>query len=486
MNNPLAKAVVDGSAKTPRARRIAAAVSMIAVAVLVAGASGFQGTETKEAKPGAGERLKAARDAIRAAHASGDAKAYLARSRELRDFLHESPTSVLQVMSAEAFAGDQEAALRSFERFIAMGQADEAVFQGKQFDELRKAEKFGALEAEMRKNNVPIAKVTELFRMPETGMIPEDIDFDSRSGQFFVTSVKKGEILAFDKAGHSRVFARAPHGWPMMALKIDSSHRVLWATEVALRQFKSVPQADWGTSTILIYDIDSGRLVDRIAAPKMTLGDMAVTRDGDAIVSDNEGGGVYRVNRKTRAMERLDEGDFVSPQTAVMSPDNLHLFVPDYTRGIGILDLTTKQVAWLASKSRHALSGIDGLYLNGRTLIATQNGTSPERVVRFELDESLSRVESESIIERATATLGDPTHGVIVDGSFYYIANSGWDAIEDDGSSKAGAVPSRTLVMEYKGIGNRSPSLPVRRAFAVFSCSHVPVPPFLQPGRTIA
>ncbi len=435
------------------ARRIAKALSMIAVVMVVLGASGFQGADTNVSKASAGERVKVIRDAIRAAHAGGNSAAYLEKSRELRDFLHESPTSVLQVMSAEAFAGDQEAALRSFERFIAMGQADAAVFQGKQFDELRKSEKFRALDAEMHKNETPVARSAEVFRMPETGMIPEDIDFDSRTGEFYVTSVMKGEILAFDKAGHSRVFARAPHNWPMMALKIDSPRRVLWATEVALRTFKSVPQADRGTTTILIYDLDSRRLVDRVAGPsRMTLGDMALTKDGDAIVSDNEGAGIYRVNRKTHAFDRLDEGDFVSPQTGVMSPDNRHLFVPDYSRGIGILDLNTKRVEWLASESPHALSGIDGLYLHGRTLIATQNGTSPERVVRFELDESLKRVESESVVERATPTLGDPTHGVVVDGSFYYIANSGWDAIEDDGTPKAGAVASRAMLMKYDGL----------------------------------
>jgi hypothetical protein len=457
VDNLRSKAIEVDSAQSqtrgPRARRITAVVSILAVVVMVLRAAGFQGTAANEPKASAGQQVKATRGAIQAAHASGDAAAYLEKSRELRDLLHGSPNSVLQVMSAEAFAGDQEAALRSLERFIAMGQSNEAVFQGKQFDELRKSEKFRAMEAEMRKNDAPVARATEVFRMPETGLVPEDIDFDPRTGQFYITSVIKGEILAFDKTGHSRVFARSPHAWPMMALKIDSSRRAVWATEVALRQFKSVPQADWGTSTILIYDLDSGRLVDRVAGPpKTTLGDMALTKDGDAIVSDNEEGGIYRVSRKTHNIERLDEGDFVSPQTAVMSPDNRHLFVPDYTRGIGILDLTTKHVAWLVSESPRALSGIDGLYLSGRTLIATQNGTSPERVVRFELDQSLTRVESESIVERATPTLGDPTHGVIVDGSFYYIANSGWDALEDDGSPKAGSVPSKARVMKDKGL----------------------------------
>jgi len=137
-----------------------------------------------------------------------------------------------------------------------------------------------------------------------------------------------------------------------------------------------------------------------------------------------------------------------------MSPDQRHIFVPDYSRGIGILDLATKHVAWLTSQTPHALSGIDGLYLYGRTLIATQNGTSPERVVRFELDKSLTQVESESIVDRSTPTLGDPTHGVIVNGSFYYIGNSGWDMIEDDGTPKAGAVQPKAAVMKYE-LGRR-------------------------------
>jgi hypothetical protein len=424
--------------------------------VLLLATAWLEGAPASELKTAARQQLDTIREAVRAAHAGGDAAAYLAKSKEMRDLLHSSPNSILQVMSAEAFAGDQEAALQSFAKFIAMGQSSAGVFESKQFEELRKSERFRDLEAKMRKNDEPVADATELFRMPEMGLIPEDIDYYPATKQFYVTSVMKGEILALDAGGRSRVFARAPDGWPMLALKIDAARRVLWATEVALRSFKSIREADWGTSAILIYNIDSGRLLHRVAAPpKTTLGDMTLTRDGDAILSDNENGGLYRVNRKSLLIDRLDEGDFISPQTAVVSPDNRRVFVPDYLRGIGILDLATKHVAWLSSESPHALSGIDGLYLRGRTLVATQNGTSPERVVRFELDQSLTRVVSEMVVERASPTLGDPTHGVIVKDTFYYIANSGWDAIEDDGTPKAGAVQTKGLVMKCEGIGSR-------------------------------
>jgi len=80
-------------------------------------------------------------------------------------------------------------------------------------------------------------------------------------------------------------------------------------------------------------------------------------------------------------------------------------------------------------------------------LIAVQNGTSPERVVTFRLDATLTRIESEMIIERSTGTLGDPTHGVVIDNDFYYIANSGWDAIDERGNMKPGAKRSVPLIM---------------------------------------
>src|SRR6202012_3648388 len=96
------------------------------------------------------------------------------------------------------------------------------------------------------------------------------------------------------------------------------------------------------------------------------------------------------------------------------------VFVPDYLRGIGMLDLASKRLTWLEGDGRYALNGVDGLYSNGDWLIATQNGTSPERVIRFRMDSSRTHIVSEEIIERAANKLGDPTHGVVVGDSFYY------------------------------------------------------------------
>jgi sugar lactone lactonase YvrE len=215
-----------------------------------------------------------------------------------------------------------------------------------------------------------------------------------------------------------------------------------------LQGFDSVPKSDWGKSALLCYDLTTGKLIRRIEGPSgSALGDMALTLNGDVIVSDGDGGGVYRLPANGTVLERIDNGGFISPQTPVMHPDGKHIFVPDYLRGIGVLEIATRRVRWLSMDGRYALNGIDGLYFDHGRLIAVQNGTSPERVVVFTLDANLTRIESEMIIEQSTPTLGDPTHGVVINGAFYYIANSGWDSIDDVGNVKPGAKLSEPRMM---------------------------------------
>jgi hypothetical protein len=66
------------------------------------------------------------------------------------------------------------------------------------------------------------------------------------------------------------------------------------------------------------------------------------------------------------------------------------------------------------------------------------------------LDRSQTNVVSEDVIERATATLGDPTHGVVIGDWFYYIANSGWNVLDEHGDLKAGVKLSPGKVMRFR------------------------------------
>lgn len=109
-------------------------------------------------------------------------------------------------------------------------------------------------------------------------------------------------------------------------------------------------------------------------------------------------------------------------------------------------------MTWLnrGASPKYALYGIDGLYIYHSSLIATQNGSSPARVMCFPLDSTLTCIVSERIIERATPTLGDPTHGVIVGDFFYYIANSGWSKLDEHGNLKPNSKLTPARIMRFR------------------------------------
>jgi sugar lactone lactonase YvrE len=395
------------------------------------------------------EQFQGLQGELRKSHAANDWQAYLVSATKLKEFLNESPDSLLEVARADVHVDDVRAALRELDEFLRMGQSADLIAKSADFSALPKNENFAKLRTGMEANRRPISLGSTAFQLSDPGLLAEDIDYDPRSKRFFVSSVREKKIALIETSGANNDFARAPDDWPILAVKVDPSRGVLWATEVAMQGFTFAPESDWGRSAVLCYDSKNGKLLRRIEGPRPSaLGDMVLTGGGDVIVSD--GDGVYQLLANGTKLERLDKGDFISPQTPALHPDGKHIFVPDYVRGIGVLETTTKQVRWVSMDGKFALNGIDGLYFDRGRLIAIQNGTSPERVVVFTLDATLTKIESETIMERSTETLGDPTHGVVIENAFYYIANSGWDAVDDRGDMKPGARRSVARIMRAR------------------------------------
>jgi hypothetical protein len=121
-----------------------------------------------------------------------------------------------------------------------------------------------------------------------------------------------------------------------------------------------------------------------------------------------------------------------------------------------------------------SLHGIDGLYARGaRDLLAIQNGSGLERVVSFRLDASGETVASATMLESRNPDFDAPTTGAIVDGAFYYLANSQVQKLDDDGKLVPGARIAPILILRLPlaaGLGSsiaipegREPDDPVGR-----------------------
>ena len=399
------------------------------------------------------DELAALRKQAHAAREAGDHSGYLQGTLKVRTLLNNYPSAILSVARAYMEAGDSEKALDALTEFADLGQMDDGMIDGsnKTFAPLADSPRYKAVLEKFAQNKMPASTAETAFSLSDPGLVAEDIDFDPASKSFLITSVLEKKIVRVSESGAATDFAQSPSHWPMLAIKIDAARKLVWATEVALDGFTAAPKADWGRSAVLCFDYATGKLLRRVEGPAgAALADVVLAPNGDLILSDGEKGGVYRLRNGN--LQLMDGTDFISPQTAAMLPDGKRVFVPDYLRGIGILDLDSGSVKWLVQQATPgaALNGVDGLYFHRGSLFVTQNGTSPERVVRLKLDPSFSRIVSSEIIERNTPTLGDPTHGVFVGDDFYYIANSGWSELDDHGNLKPGSKLTAAHIMRFK------------------------------------
>jgi sugar lactone lactonase YvrE len=356
--------------------------------------------------------------------------------RELKPLMLGNARIIYNLAASDAILGDKPAALRGLRNLAGAGLIYDFAADA-DFASLRQSSEFAAIVKQVERNKKPISHSTPAFALGDRDLIPEDIAYDSKTQRFFVSSVRKSKIITADGSDFAKT------DWPVLALRIDSARRILWAATGWVPQCEHCKASDKDKTALLAFDLDSGALKQRIESPVPgLLGDMTISRSGEIFVSEGIHGAVLRLRPGAQKLERLDvPGEFPSPQTPGLSADEKTLYVPDYLRGIAAITLSSGAVSWLKPTDDIILSGIDGLYLYHDSFIAVQNGTEPARIVRFSLD-----LRKQELLEASTPGLGEPTHGTVIGNTFYFLANTGWDEYDDQGTKKAGSTPVESTV----------------------------------------
>lgn len=423
-------------AKTMRALATMSLTSVVFIGLLAKGAQ-----ESKSVTRSAWETdLQTAKQA----HDKKDDRRY---RDALTQFHHDFPgnSRLLQDLAlAEAKLHNDAAALNWLRSYIERGLIPRVEDPG--FADLRSGGKLEAVSQAAKKNSLPVAGGITLFRFADPDLLVEDIAYDPESQMFYFSSVHERKLIACTPAGRCDDFLSpddpvARTLWAVLAIHVDSRHRVLWATTASMQPEMHHQKADEGKSALLKFDLRTHKLIQRYEAPtgkEHALGDMTIASNGDVFVSDGLSGDLFAVSQKRDSLERLvPEGTFISPQTPALSEDEKSLFVPDYSAGIAVIRLPDRHLSWIHAEIPSATDGVDGLYYHHHSLIAVQNGTNPERLIAFHLD-GASQIDAWQVLESNSPGLGDPTHGVIVDSVFYFVANSGWDRVRDDGTLDRG------------------------------------------------
>jgi hypothetical protein len=372
-----------------------------------------------------------------AARQAEQAKDYARLSQTLAELLALLPGNAdirYKIAVANAKQGHSARALAELGELAAAGLVYDLA-NDQNFGSLRGSPGFSAVLRRVELNRKPAGHSVGVQALPEPDLMPEDLAYDPQTQRFFVASVAKAKIVTAD--GH--LFANTDYA--VLALRIDPARRILWAATGWVPHCVPCKPVDKNKSALLAFQLDSGALIERIDSPvKGLLGDMTISRAGDLYVSEGIYGAVLCLPANAHQLTRLDPpGEFPSPQTPALSADEHILYIPDYVRGIAAMDLKSRVVRWLQPAPQIVLNGVDGFYRYGDAFLAVQNGIAPERLVLFSADLTRQR-----ILEANTPGLGSPTHGTFLDQTFYFIANTGWDAYDDDGKRKPGTLPVKS------------------------------------------
>jgi len=258
-----------------------------------------------------------------------------------------------------------------------------------------------------------------------------------------VTSIRHRKLVAvgFPSGPAAPVVAEGQPGiWGLLAVGIDPQRKFIWATTEAMPVVTGLVPADSGRAAVLRFDLESGRLLKSYPGAREP-GDLVVAPNGEVFISDGRTGVVYVIRPGADSLQTLvPAGSMVSPQGPTLSADEVTVFIADYALGIAAVDRASGRVSWLAHPAEIAVTGIDGLTRDGNSLIAVQNGVTPNRVIRLTLERG--GITGATVLAQDTSLIKEPNHGVVVDGAYYFIANSGFDRYDADGKR----IPGLPLV----------------------------------------
>ncbi len=299
--------------------------------------------------------------------------------------------------------------------------------------------RFKTIQNEFAKNQKAINKSEKAFTISEKDLITEGIAYDSATKRFFVSSIHKRKIVSIDKNGKVSGFSLDSDGlWSVSGMRVDSKRNVLWATTTAFPQMENFQKADDGKAGVFKYDLKTGKLLKKYLLSnekeRHALGDLIIAKNGDVYASDSVSPNIYRIDVKTDKMEIfLSSDNFSSLQGLAFTPDEKLLFAADYSKGVFRIEMSGKNIAQVTPDANTNLIGIDGIYFYRGNLIAIQNGFRPHRVASYFLNRDFTAITKSETLEANHADFNEPTLGVLVGKSFYYIANSQWALTNENG-----------------------------------------------------
>lgn len=295
----------------------------------------------------------------------------------------------------------------------------------------------------MKSAGEPAGQASEVFTIEADYPMPEALAFDNDSNRIFVGTVRDGLILVRGESDTEfSVFADAENTPGLRAvfdLLVDEARGHLWVASGTTGQYRHARASEIGRTALIKLDLASGEKLGeyRVLADgqQHMLGAMALAEDGTIYAADGSAPLIYRLKPgDERPQPFAGTSVFTGLRGIALAEDEKRLYVADYDLGLFFFNLDESREGFaLGIPETLNLGGIDGLYQWDGHLVAIQNGVTPQRVLRLELDDSGTRVASVATVVKALPAFDNPTFGVVAGDDLLFLGASHWHYTGPDG-----------------------------------------------------
>ena len=288
------------------------------------------------------------------------------------------------------------------------------------------------------------------FTLPEADLIPEGIGWSARQQTFYISSIYRGKIVAYDPStGKSWDFIREHQdGYDGgLGIMVDDKRNSLWS-------LGGMRKGDAFFRGIFCWNLSTGELINSYSLLDTTpqlFNDIALDKKGNAFITDTYGSRIYYFNAEMK--EPTVFLPDISYPNGIASHRN-NLYIASHNRGIVKVDIRSKEITYLEKdstaqqlctpvKTWRTSMGIDGLKYYKRSLIGVQNGfMSPQnhKVTRYYLERKKECFRDIKIMDEHNPHFMIPTTGVVANGKYYLIANSNLANLEQSNNT----IPDRS------------------------------------------
>jgi len=359
----------------------------------------------------------------------------------------DSPRYLHNLAALAVLTDDQPAALAYLRRLATLGVVT-PIERDPDLAPLQGTREFTDVLALFAANREPRGKLDLFAELPGRTGIVEGIAFREKTGDLFLGDVHHRCIWRRDRAGQLTRFSAEDEALlGIFGLALDEARGALWAATTALPEMSGYDDELKGHAALAEFDLRSGELRRLIPVPldgrDHGLGDLALAPDGTVYASDSKAPVVWKYTSGAEELEKVVDSPVLSSLQGLVL-ERTTLIVADYSHGLLAIDLPTGNITALSAPPNTTLLGLDGLVAlaDRTTLIATQNGVTPQRVLHLTLSPTLDRVAAVKVLASGHSDLVDLSLIALVNDRPTFIANAGWEAFE---TSKIKPPPARTV-----------------------------------------